>query len=54
MPAINNSTMARIILVMILRFLDTGFFTFLGLVGLVVRGSSAAVSSVSLLVELVA
>ena len=27
MPAINNSTMARIILVMILRFLDTGFFT---------------------------
>ena len=28
MPAINNSTMARIMLVMILRFLDTGFFTF--------------------------
>lgn len=28
MPAINNKTIVRIILVIILRFLDTGFFTF--------------------------
>ena len=27
-PAINSKTIARIILVIILRFLDTGFFTF--------------------------
>ena len=27
-PAINKKTMAKMILVMILRFLDTGFFTF--------------------------
>lgn len=31
MPAINNSTIARMILVMILRFLDTGFFAFFSL-----------------------
>ena len=30
-PAINNSTIARRILVMILRFLDTGFFAFFSL-----------------------
>ena len=53
MPTINNSTMARMMLVMILRFLDTGFFTFLCLVGFSVVGSSVA-SSVSLLVELAA
>ena len=30
-PAINSNMMARIMLVMILRFLDTGFFAFFGL-----------------------
>ena len=53
-PPINNRTITNIILVMILRFLDTGFFTFLCLVGFSVRVSSAAVSSISLLVELAA
>ena len=50
MPAINNSMMARIILVMILRFLDTGFFAFLDLVGF----SVMSLSAVSSFVELVA
>ena len=58
---INNSTMTRMMLVMILRFLDTGFFAFFGLVGLcaavagfkLVRSSSGVVSE-SGSVELVA
>ena len=43
MPAINNKIIVRIILVIILRFLDTGFFTFFFLdVGK--AGSSSALS----------
>ena len=45
-PAINNSTIARMILVIILRFLDTGFFTFFFLEVGKAGSSSASLGSV--------
>ena len=47
-PAINNRTMARRMLVMILRFLDTGFFAFFGFFSFALCLASMVSSGVSL------
>lgn len=46
MPAISNKTITRMMLVIILRFLDTGFFAFFGFLCLAVSGVADSVGSV--------